>query len=194
MFKSLWRRVFNNPNIFEAVRNIMNRQMISRIEKRVYLDGKSIIDVGCGTGTYSVLAKGPYLGVDLNARFILFARKKYGGRRHKFEVKDATTYTPKKKFDTSFFFSMLHHFSDAENDRILRQLARISKEVIIIDLIRPRNNLLKAFIVDLDRGDHVRPLKEQRHIITKHLVIRQEKIFDVLTARHSLFICEPKTR
>ena len=35
----------------------------------------SVIDLGCGTGQYSRLTEGPYVGVDMNSRYIDHARR-----------------------------------------------------------------------------------------------------------------------
>ena len=40
------------------------------------LEGRpSVIDLGCGTGQYSRLTEGPYVGVDMNSRYIDHARR-----------------------------------------------------------------------------------------------------------------------
>jgi SAM-dependent methyltransferase len=194
MVKGIIRRIFDAAWLFEYFRRVTNMQIMKKIDEFCPVGNKTVLDVGCGTGTYSRLASKDYVGLDLNKNFIDFANQKYGNRMKRFMIEDVTKINVNRKFEVSFFFSMMHHFNDEQNSRILEKISHLSKEVYIIDLVKPRYiyHPIKRVLVELDRGDFVRPVEKQKEIIRKHLNIKKEIVFNTVVAKLSLYVCQPK--
>jgi SAM-dependent methyltransferase len=123
-----------------------------------------VLDVGCGPGTNTRHFRQVdyYLGIDVNPRYVEYARERYG---RDFEVADVTTYqvAPSERFDFILINSLLHHLDTPAVRRLLSQLARLLTEdghVHILDLVLPPRRGVARLLATLDRGDHPRPLSD----------------------------------
>jgi SAM-dependent methyltransferase len=131
---------------------------------------RRVLDVACGPGTSSAHFAGcDYLGIDINPRYIEYARRRYRGR---FEVADATQFSPPDgKFDLVLVNSFFHHVSDADAERLLDQLATLvapGGHVHIFDLVLPPRPSVARLLARMDRGDFARPLESWRELFTRH--------------------------
>jgi ubiquinone/menaquinone biosynthesis C-methylase UbiE len=101
------------------------------------LEGKTILDVGCGSGRYAVeLAKGGarVVGVDFSEEMLKMAR----ARAAEAGVEDRTEFVSgdfvewargqEQRFDASFAMGVLDYIDDAP--AFIRMMASVSKEVI----------------------------------------------------------------
>lgn len=113
--------------------------------KKIYPPPQSILDVGCGGGTftYRLALKFPgvkVVGIDLNHQAIEFAKKqsKYPPENLFFETREhGQLDEPKKSFDVVLSTLVCHHLSDdAIIDFIQRAVNIAKKRVIINDLHR----------------------------------------------------------
>lgn len=155
---------------------------------------KKVLDVGCGLGNYSKIIDGFYVGADINKSFIKFASMRYGKQDKYFVIFDATRICFKSKaFHKSLFISMLHHFPNTLNSKILKEMKRVTKEeIFILDLNPEIKNPFIKFFYSMDRGSYIRPLENQISLISKFLKIKKTISFISGTSLHSLFICTPK--
>jgi len=188
-------KILDNALIFNFVRSITDsRNNIFSIVKKELNAGKNekVLDVGCGLGNFSKAADNHYIGIDLNKSFIRFSRKNYGSKNRQFFVMDATKLPFKDKhFDKSMFISMLHHFSEEHNNKVLKELARVTKKyVVVLDLL-PTKRPIASFLVKMDRGNYVRPLEKQFKILEKYFKIAKHSRIDALMSSHSLIVCRP---
>jgi 2-polyprenyl-3-methyl-5-hydroxy-6-metoxy-1,4-benzoquinol methylase len=101
------------------------------------LEGRRILDVGCGSGRYSVeLARqgAQVVGVDFSEEMLTMARERAEGAevtdRTTFISGDFTTWAPEtdERFDAAFAMGVLDYVDDAT--RFLEMMADISDEVI----------------------------------------------------------------
>ncbi len=95
------------------------------------VSGNRTLDIGCGPGTFvnNLTEKGfDATGVDLIAKFIVFARKNYQG---KFLIADAYKLPfENKSFDTVFIRSVLEHL---DNDlKALKEAVRVGRKIVVI--------------------------------------------------------------
>lgn len=133
----------------------------------------------------------------MNPEFIKFAKEKYMSKNKVFEVRDITkTRYRKNEFDKSMYISMLHHFSDRENLKILHELAKITRGYILIIDIWPSKNPIRRLFQKIDRGDYIRSVNEQKRLIEQCFNISLFKHFYTKTHHnsHSLFIVRPKKK
>jgi len=73
---------------------------IIKLIKKFKIHGKNVLDVGCGTGAYTILLKKrgfSVIGLDLNKEMLAIARKK--AKNIKFIQGDMKTFKIKRKFD-----------------------------------------------------------------------------------------------
>ena len=133
---------------------------------------RRVLDVGCGPGTNCpYFDHTDYLGLDINPRYIEFARQRYGRR---FEVADATQYvvSEEEKVDFVLLNSMLHHIDDQNTARILDHLTTVLSHdgfVHIIDLVLPERPSIPRFLAVNDRGDFSRPIERWQEIFCASL-------------------------
>ena len=126
-----------------------------------------VLDVGCGPGTNcGFFGHADYLGLDINPRYIDYARDRYGRR---FDVADIRTYeTPAdERFDFVLMNSLLHHIDEANVRRMLLQLRGVLADgghVHIIDLVLPNRKGIPRTLAQCDRGDFARPLEAWEEI------------------------------
>src|SRR3989338_6848197 len=175
-------RVGVNPYIFDFLQKICNcgdlREQVSLLLEAKPTD--SVLDVGCGTGLYSTLAKGRYIGIDLNESYIKYARGRYKDKNKIFFVGDVTKLRLNgEMFDNILYLAMLHHFSEEDNILILKTISYITrKKVLILDLTLPDYpTFMQAFFLKVERGKYPRSLKDQLRIVEKVLHVGKASTF-----------------
>lgn len=198
MIKKIVHKLCDNPVISNFIRNVIEAGMITvrrNIRKEIGdTRNKRIIDIACGTGEFSRLAEGEYVGVDLDKRHIKYASRKYGTPKKKFFVKDASRLGgPDKCFDYAFMLSFLHHTAEKDIEKVLKEAMRVTKnKIIIVDLVPLKYNLIGKFFYNLDQGKYIRPFDKQLRLVKKYAKVRKSRIFRSGMDLHSLIVVEPK--
>ena len=190
-------RILDNAVMFNFVRNITDsrNQNLNIIKKELNAAlNEKVLDIGCGLGNFNKATNGEYTGVDLNKSFINFANKNYSNKNKNFVIMDVTKLKFKNKsFDKSMFISMLHHFSDKDSDRILKEAGRVTKKYLVLLDLLPTKRLLANFLYKMDRGSNIRPLEDQFRLVKKYFKVIKYRKFDALMSSHSLMVCRPKS-
>jgi SAM-dependent methyltransferase len=160
-------RLFDLPAIFDLYQIVADggkRSPVSRFLSGI--DYQTVLDLGCGTGAWSYLARGPYLGIDFSESFIRGCRRRYGNESNKtFQVGDLGSVEIERRFDLVLMMSVLHHLSDNEASGLLRQLEDRAGRLLVMDLMPNPPNPLSRILYRLDRGDHIRSAEDQRRIL-----------------------------
>ncbi|HZY42628.1 MAG TPA: methyltransferase domain-containing protein, partial [Anaerolineae bacterium] len=129
--------------------------------------GEAVLDVGCGTGDLTLLAKrrvgaaGQVCGIDAGPEMIEVARRKASkaGVEIDFRVEPIEALTfPAQTFDVVLSSLMMHHLPDELKPRALAELRRVLKpggRVLIADFKRPTNHLGQA-VIGLMMHGHVK--------------------------------------
>jgi 2-polyprenyl-3-methyl-5-hydroxy-6-metoxy-1,4-benzoquinol methylase len=136
------------------------RERIRLMRRWGVLDGEpSVLDIGCGIGQYSQVTKGHYLGVDLNARYIRYARSKYRRPNAAFRAVDVQVQASElRRFDCVLMVDFLHHVPDDQAVQILRKAATVAlRGVVSFEPIMEQTNPVGDWLVRHDRGMFVRP-------------------------------------
>lgn len=140
----------------------------------------SVLDVGCGTGHYSQLTEGEYLGIDSDLRYIDAARKRFGTERRQFvcsRLQDMNF--GGRKFNAVLLIDLTHHIPTEDFRSLMSSLSRITQDhLIIFDPVKQRSgNLIGRFLTSIDRGKYIRPKEEEIGIIREY--------FDVVSLKES---------
>ncbi len=159
-------RLLDSPLAWKALRLILDaafglyRRRISLLTQWGVLDGApSVLDVGCGIGQYCSVTTGPYLGVDMTERYIEHARRR---DRHQtgreFRAANVTTLEAERQvFDIVLMVDFLHHLDDGLCENLLTTAARLSRRYVIsLEPVQEQQSPLGRWIIDHDRGDHMR--------------------------------------
>jgi ubiquinone/menaquinone biosynthesis C-methylase UbiE len=184
--------------------------------------GERLLDVCCGTGEYcGVWGAGDgrrqtadgrravgqsgsraaepepaYLGIDLNARYIAYARKRYGNGGREFRAADATRLSlPTGSFDKALFANSLHHFPDDLNRGILREIARVLRpggRLVLVDMVGDHPGRAQRFFLDRDRGRYLRPLDRQLALVAEHFAIERSATFDTGFTPQTIVAATPR--
>lgn len=153
------------PKIYNGLQRIVGAMRAREIVIREYLQPRSddmILDIGCGTGyVINYLPNCRYVGFDINAVYINYAKKKYG-LRGKFQCKYATKELLKGYgvFDCVMMNGLMHHLDDSESVDMLSLAKSVLKyDGIIVGIDGCYKDDLWAFgrwMLNNDRGKFVR--------------------------------------
>jgi len=155
-------KVFIDPLI-----NGLRRSLASMI-----VPGEKVIDVACGTGALSlVMARhaGYVTGIDLSEDMIITARRTAQKRQSSnvtFVLLDATDLScfPDLSFDVAVSTLAMHQFDPETGIKVLGEMRRIAKRIIIADYNCPMRSGPAAWLAwsieRAARGDHYRNFRK----------------------------------
>ncbi|MBI4158950.1 class I SAM-dependent methyltransferase [Candidatus Woesearchaeota archaeon] len=195
--KEFKNNLLNTPLLFNLVRSILvggKKRMYNEIRNAVNAQsGDKILDIGCGTGEFAFLFNNSidYTGIDMNKDFLDYASSVY--KNKKFILMDATKMSFKKnEFDIVLLLSFMHHFPEDLLDKILKEVNRVGKRIVILDPLPRKYNPLSRLFYALDRGDFIRKKEEQLRILSKYLNIENYKEFKTGLYTLSIIKCSKK--
>lgn len=131
---------------------------------------RRVLDVGCGPGTNTkYFAANDYVGIDVNQRYIDYARRRHG---REFLVADATEFTVPagERFDFVLLNSFLHHIDDGSVRRLLAHLSTVltaDGHIHVIELVLPERRSIARRLAEMDRGEHPRSLPRWRELLAE---------------------------
>lgn len=117
--------------------HIANLRITNETLAVLEFNGKRVLDVGCGDGTYTMElfdrgSPAEIVGIDLSTEGIKAANEKKGGRPIKFEVASADSLPyAGGSFDIAHIRGLLHHMDDPLG--ALKETLRVAKSVIVIE-------------------------------------------------------------
>jgi SAM-dependent methyltransferase len=166
-------RLLKNPTVWHLTRLGLDlalglyRKRMRKIREWGVLDGRaSVLDIGCGTGQYSALTSGEYVGIDLNAEYVAYARKRCQRPGTTFRCGDVSELARDgASFDIVLMVDFLHHVSDQEAQGLLETVGRLARRSIVsFEPVPDQTNPLGSWIVRHDRGHYVRRLERLREL------------------------------
>jgi ubiquinone/menaquinone biosynthesis C-methylase UbiE len=184
LFAQLVERVSDHPVLFIFCRSVVenNFKSVRAVIRRDLRLGQGlrVLDLGCGPGAFSDLFDGdPYVGADLNPRYIEWARRH---RKGTFLLSDARSVgLPDASFDQVLIFGLLHHLSDADVRAVLAEARRLlvpGGHALVIEDIPSvsRMNLLGHLVHMAENGEHIRPQEEYRRLYLEGARIEREEV------------------
>ena len=162
-------QALDNPIVWHTSRWLLNlafglyRKRFRLLNHWGILDGQpSVLDIGCGIGQYAALSRGPYLGIDLDPRYIAHARRRYRHSDRAFRAVDVTgLWQESSSFDLVLLVDFLHHLDDEQAVTVLSRAGRLSGGLVAsFEPLKQQSNRLGRWIIDHDRGAHIRPLDD----------------------------------
>jgi ubiquinone/menaquinone biosynthesis C-methylase UbiE len=160
-------------NDFRAIRAIIRRHLSAEA-------GVFTLDLGCGPGAFSTLfAPESYVGVDLNARYVEYARRHFAGR---FLAGDARhVELAAGSMDQILVFGLLHHLEDEFVRAVLVEMRRVLKpggRALVVEDIPTvsRLNLLGRLIHVAENGEYIRAADEYHRLYGERFAIETEEI------------------
>jgi len=193
----------DDPRLFTLVQRLVSgRQLATRrwLARELALrPGEPLLDVCCGTGQFATVTRGPYLGLDLNARYIAYARHHYGaGAGHperRFlaaDIRTAAWSTAARGCAKAMMVNSMHHLSDEETAQVLAQVARVATtRLVIIDMDPTPGNPVSDLVARQDRGGYLRSIEAQRALASRYFSVEYcDTFFDGLCGQ-TVLICAP---
>lgn len=184
LFSTIVERVSDHPVLFIFIRGLLENDFkairaVIRRELRVG-EGLSTLDLGCGPGAFAGLFAGDdYVGADLNARYVDYARKKYKGT---FVHGDARKLDlPDGRFQQVLIFGLLHHLPDDDVRAVLKEACRVvgpGGHILAIEDIPAisKLNLIGHLVHHAENGEHIRPAEEYRRLYNEYARVEREEI------------------
>ena len=158
-------QILDNPIIWESSRRLLDTYL-GLYKKRSDVLRKwgclqsnpSVLDIGCGIGQYADISKGKYLGVDLNERYIKYARKRHHESNQSFVCTDVVTgLHESSKFDLVLMVDFLHHISDENISSILIAATHLTKgHMAIFEPCPDQTHPFGRWLISHDRGAYMR--------------------------------------
>lgn len=149
-------------------------------QKRVVKDyfygreNNKIIDVGCGTGEFSVFFDPKnYTGIDVEIAYIEYAKKNYQGE---FLAVDATKLPfADQSFDTAVILGVLHHLPDDKCVQIFNEMKRVLKNgagvLVLEDVTSGGDSKITKILHNFDKGDFIRSAEQYGNLLNSHFKI-----------------------
>jgi SAM-dependent methyltransferase len=177
--------ILDNPRIWQFFRGLLEH-VFCQYSKRIAIirsfgitDQMSVLDVGCGTGQFTKLTQGRYLGIDMNKGYIDQAKKIYKNEASKeFLCEDlGKAKLPESAFDVSLLIDFTHHLSDHELNNVFLELNRVTSQYIVISdpVKQSAKNLLGRVLTYLDRGKYIRAEDELISLIGSYFQVLEIK-------------------
>lgn len=149
--------------------------------------GERILDVGCGYGDLARHLPGvTYVGVDVNERYIEFARGS-NTEGAEYVVGDVTELSEGEygKFDCAVLIGVLHHLSDSDATSTLRGISKMltpsGRFVAAEPVWDPSQRTTARVLAALDRGRHVREQARYEQLVSPFFGTTVSEV------RHDLF-------
>lgn len=169
------RAVLSSPLVYDTFQRLMGghvgRTDFARTMVRATA-GTRVLDIGCGTGELlDYLPAGVvYDGWDISADYIAAARARFGPRgTFTSGLLTAETVAAVPPYDVVIASGVLHHLDDDDVRRfaaLARQAVRGGGRVVTIDpVIAPGQHPLARFLIDRDRGQHVRTAEQYAALV-----------------------------
>jgi SAM-dependent methyltransferase len=160
--------ILNVPGFFDVFRRVIDGGQIANLRR--ILSGvphRSVLDVGCGIGSFAPMTNQRYVGIDIEPQYVNYARRHYSKGGKDFMVADALNLDSQLgQFDIVAFVNMIHHLSDQEVQHLFTALKSVKPQrYMIVDVAREKGHPVTEFFRWIDRGRYFRTRAQQRKLL-----------------------------
>ena len=151
--------ILNVPWFFDLFRRIIDGGQVANLRLfMARINHEAVLDVGCGIGSFCLMTDRKYMGVDIEPKYVEYARNKYGSRGKQFMSADAFSLDQKiGKFDVVSFINMIHHLSDEEVRKLFNSLKAVKPaHYFVVDVALEKGHFILELFRRLDRGRYYR--------------------------------------
>jgi SAM-dependent methyltransferase len=167
----LRQRLMEQTWMFKGLQYLAEPGHVARLRKAAAtIPHASWLDVGCGFGRTCLITDAPYLGLDVEPRYIAYAQRHYGSPGRRFLALDATRLEGQTlgSFEVVSFINVIHHFADEEMRVLLSSLASVKPRYYFVADVALENAHPLFWLFRLaDRGNYFRSLAAQRAIFER---------------------------
>lgn len=161
-----FRSILSTPWVYNLSQLVMGANSSRKSFADSYLQIESngnFLDIGCGTAEIRAFLPADinYLGFDQDQSYINHARTKFGnaGQFERATV-NAMTIAGLPKMDVVLASGLIHHLDDSEAITLMHiakdALSEHGRFVALDPCYQPGQNRLAKWLIDRDRGNHVR--------------------------------------
>ena len=155
----------------------------TKLNKHTQLQGKQILDVGCGTGAWgaSLAEHNPSLvvGVDFSDKMLLEARKNHSSIRfEKARVEDLSIFAD-NEFDIVTASYVLHGVTMNSRSKMLHEMKRVAKEFVVVHDFYGKTELFVQLLEFMERSDYRNFKKYFSNEMQRHF--KETKLIDTET-------------
>lgn len=136
------------------------QKSFEEIQKIISVSGKTVLDVGCGTGgwSYHFMTHGAKVtGIDLSEKMIRLAQNRYGAQMECHEVltKDDSPFWEENQYDIVTASYVLHGMNREERYSLLKKMKQSARKAVIIhDYSHKFAGIIMYFLEVLERSDY----------------------------------------
>jgi SAM-dependent methyltransferase len=168
--------VLEHPRLYEFWQlPFAHRKLAPVLRHNDVAAARRVLDIACGPGTNArYFSESEYLGVDINPRYVSYARRRYGREFLAADVLAAGSLSGAARYDFVLVNSFLHHLDDhevAEVLRAVRGLLAADGRVHILELVLPASAGPARLLARWDRGKHARPVECWQELLAAYLAV-----------------------
>lgn len=182
--------LLSDPNVYLLSQSLIGAKRARHLFIKQYVNvkkGQRLLDFGCGPGyIVEYLNDIDYIGIDINKRYIDYARQKYG-KQGRFICKgelDQSTIDDIYPCDIVIMCGLLHHLDDNIFIEILQGVKKVLSDdgkVFSLDgCYIDKQSYIARKILENDRGKHVRDETTYVSLVSKVFNSVESRIHDNL--------------
>jgi len=135
------------------------REMAALLNKQVPLEGKDILDVGCGTGSWiSALANhspGKAAGSDFSQKMLEQATKKFPDLEYTLQTDESLSIFDDNSFDIVTATFVMHGMKKEKRRAMLDEMKRLSRKYVVIHDFYKGSAFMVSLLELLERSDYI---------------------------------------
>jgi len=133
--------------------------MAALLNQYIPLKGKTILDVGCGTGswigTLNTFGLGKAVGADFSVKMLIQAKKNHPKLEFVHQHGENLSAFADNSFDIVTATFVLHGMKAAKRARLLIEMKRVAKEAVVIHDFFNKTPPVTALLEWLERSDYL---------------------------------------